>query len=86
MLAHAVAALAPDGRVVYATCSSEPEENEDVVRAVAADLDLEVRDARAAHPALPGAVIDADGALRTTPPAHELDAFYGVVLQRRRQL
>ena len=31
MLDHAAAAVAPGGRLVYATCSSEPEENEQVV-------------------------------------------------------
>src|SRR5207248_2402814 len=33
MLHHAAAVVAPGGRLVYATCSSEPEENEQVVDA-----------------------------------------------------
>lgn len=86
MLAHAAAVMTPTGRIIYATCSSEPEENDEVVRAVAAALDLVIVDARSAHPALPPAVVDADGALRTLPHRHQLEAFYGVVLQRRRQL
>jgi 16S rRNA (cytosine967-C5)-methyltransferase len=36
ILANALHALAPQGRLVYATCSLEHEENEDVVRAVLA--------------------------------------------------
>jgi 16S rRNA (cytosine967-C5)-methyltransferase len=32
MLVQALALLAPGGRLVYATCSLEPEENEQVVR------------------------------------------------------
>jgi 16S rRNA (cytosine967-C5)-methyltransferase len=38
LLAQARAALAPGGRLVYSTCSLEPEENEDVVSTVPAHL------------------------------------------------
>lgn len=41
LLANALDVLAPGGILVYSTCSLEPEENEDVVRAVAPDLVLE---------------------------------------------
>ena len=43
MLSHAAAGVRPGGRLVYATCSSEPEENEAVAAAFLAD-----------HPGLPG--------------------------------
>ena len=33
MLEHAAAAVADGGRLIYATCSSEPEENDRVVEA-----------------------------------------------------
>ncbi len=36
MLTQAAEAVAPGGRLIYATCSSEPEENENVIRAFAA--------------------------------------------------
>jgi len=38
LLANARAALAPGGRLVYATCSLEPEENEAIVAAVPPEL------------------------------------------------
>jgi len=41
LLANARAVLAPGGRLVYATCSLEPEENEAVVAAVAPELVVE---------------------------------------------
>ncbi len=37
MLSHAAAGVRPGGRLVYATCSSEPEENEAVAAAFLAD-------------------------------------------------
>ena len=69
--------------LVYATCSSEPEENEAVV-----DAFLQTHpafgqlDARRAHPRLPAAVVDARGCLRTMPHVHGLDAFFGAVFER----
>ena len=38
LLANAQAALAPGGRLVYSTCSLEPEENEEIVASVPAEL------------------------------------------------
>ena len=45
ILAQALKLLAPGSRLVYATCSLEPEENEEVVRA-AAGGDFAVSDVR----------------------------------------
>ena len=83
MLRNAAAAVAPGGRLIYATCSSEREENESVVDAFlggAADfspVDLATRTA------VPPSVIDERGHLRTYPHVHGLEAFFGAVFARR---
>jgi 16S rRNA (cytosine967-C5)-methyltransferase len=84
MLRHASAAVTPGGRLVYATCSSEPEENEEVVAAFLAGVSgFAPLDAREAHPALPPATVDASGHLRTEPHRHGLEAFFGAVFLRQ---
>jgi 16S rRNA (cytosine967-C5)-methyltransferase len=88
MLRHAAAAVGPGGRLIYATCSSEPDENEAVVDAFLGDAGgftsrFVPIDARAAAPALPSAVVDARGHLRTRPDAHQLEAFFAAVFQRQ---
>ena len=81
MLQHAAAVVAPGGRLVYATCSSEPDENEGIVNAfLATTPDFALLDARQAAPRLPPEVIDTRGHLRTEPHAHGLEAFFGAVL------
>jgi 16S rRNA (cytosine967-C5)-methyltransferase len=83
MLQHAADAVAPGGRLIYATCSSEPEENEGVVDAFLSStrqfLPLPVG---AAVPNVPEAVVDARGHLRTEPHRHGLEAFFGAVFER----
>jgi 16S rRNA (cytosine967-C5)-methyltransferase len=84
MLQHAAEAVAPGGRLIYATCSSEPEENEGVVDAFLSSTDhFAPLDARAAASGLPDAVVDGRGHLRTEPHRHGLEAFFGAAFQRR---
>jgi 16S rRNA (cytosine967-C5)-methyltransferase len=84
MLAHAAACVAPGGRLVYATCSSEPEENENVVDAfMKTNTSFVPVDARTIG-AVPPEVVDQRGHLRTLPHRHGLEAFFGAVVQRRR--
>src|SRR6185436_7374268 len=81
MLQHAAAVVAPRGRLIYATCSSEPEENERIADTFLRDhSEFRHLHARHAHPALPAAVIDTAGDLRTQPHLHGLEAFYGRVM------
>ena len=88
MLVNAARVVRVTGRMVYATCSSEPEENDAVVEAFLGTHPsfrrVDPRDA--ASPLASGllAVLDEDGYLRTSPAAHGLEAFFGAVLQRER--
>ena len=77
-------ALTPAGRLVYATCSSEPEENEDLIAALLHERrDLRRLDLRQERlPASMTPLLTDQGALRTWPHVHGLDAFHAVVLIR----
>lgn len=94
ILEGAARAVRRGGRVVYSTCSLEPEENEDVVRAVVAETELrvvpagEVMDRMSAaglfatggEEIVRGAVTD--GFLRTLPGVQPCDGFFLAVLER----
>jgi 16S rRNA (cytosine967-C5)-methyltransferase len=84
LLERASEMVAPGGRLIYATCSSEPEENEGVVDAfLATTPEFAAIHASAATTRLADAVIDARGHLRTQPHLHGLEAFFGAVFERR---
>jgi 16S rRNA (cytosine967-C5)-methyltransferase len=83
MLQNAAAVVAPGGRLIYATCSSEPEENEHVADAFVQDApNFTAVDARTVHPQLPSETVDARGHLRTEPDRHGLECFFGAVFER----
>ena len=88
MLDEASRGVRMGGMLVYATCSSEPEENEAVVDGF---LDrhpgFALEDPREAGPGLPAGVaacLDERGCLRTLPHRHALEAFFAARLRRHR--
>jgi 16S rRNA (cytosine967-C5)-methyltransferase len=87
MLECAAAAVRQeDGRLIYSTCSSEPEENEEVVSRFL-ERHPEFRPADA--PELPQAVqrfLTPDGHLRTLPFRDQLEAFFAAMLVKTKDL
>jgi 16S rRNA (cytosine967-C5)-methyltransferase len=85
MLRHAFGALAKGGRLVYATCSLEPEENEQVVETVLPenpDFRLLTRSELVAEFPSLSELFDQRGCFRTRPDLHEMDGFFAAVLVR----
>ena len=86
MLKSALASLAPAGRLVYATCSLEPEENEGVVERVLEELpnyQLVTRAELAASYSALSPLFDPQGYLRTRPDLYTMDGFFAAVIVRK---
>ncbi|MDR3793153.1 MAG: transcription antitermination factor NusB [Terracidiphilus sp.] len=96
ILSAALRAVRPGGRVVYSTCSLEPEENDDVVAAALAAnpsarqlslapaiaaLDAHLLLTDGAATSLQAALAPS-GALRLIPGAHSTDGFFVALLER----
>jgi 16S rRNA (cytosine967-C5)-methyltransferase len=93
LLRNALASLAPHGRLVYATCSLEREENEQVVEEVLTEVtDCRLLPAAESAPALALHLrrperaeffFDATGYFRTFPPEDRTDGFFAAILEWR---
>ena len=79
LLQEATRAIEPGGRILYSTCSSEPEENEHVVRQFLEENPRFVIE-RPANPKV-DPLIDQDGFVRTLPYRDGLEAFFAAQLK-----
>ena len=92
ILEGALKRLAVGGRLVYSTCSLEPEENERVVEAVMTGAEFRLAPVEGLLEGLRAAGVlregvewrsmMREGALRTLPGVHGCDGFYAVVVER----
>jgi 16S rRNA (cytosine967-C5)-methyltransferase len=76
ILTRIASKVRPGGRIVYATCSLLPAENEDQIQAL---LDQHPEFRLMNPPHVPG---DKDGFMRLSPHRHGTDGFFAAVLQR----
>jgi 16S rRNA (cytosine967-C5)-methyltransferase len=80
LLEGAAGLVKPNGLLVYATCSLEPEENEQLV---AAFLQRHPEFTAERPPqSIPAQFVDLDGHVRVTPFEHAMDGAYAVRLRR----
>jgi 16S rRNA (cytosine967-C5)-methyltransferase len=80
LLAAAIGIAKTGGVVVYSTCSIEPEENEDVVRAVLARRsDAQLEDISRFVPA---SVVYKEGMMQTLPHVHGTDGIFAARLRK----
>jgi 16S rRNA (cytosine967-C5)-methyltransferase len=82
ILAAAATLVKPGGRIVYATCSVLPEENEAIVAAFLAAHPQFVPGNVAADLARAGIALDTGTTLKLLPHLHGCDGFFAVVLER----
>ena len=93
ILTSAMKYASPQGRVIYSTCSLEPEENEAVVeKALAEDSSFQIRDCRAELELLQkdGELVWANidsllsgPFLRTIPGVQPCDGFFAAILEKK---
>jgi 16S rRNA (cytosine967-C5)-methyltransferase len=93
ILQSAMQNVTPEGKLVYSTCSLEPEENQEVVeKALAADASFHLLDCQAELEKLQAEgelvwkglkSLTSGPYLRTIPGVHPCDGFFAVILEKR---
>lgn len=83
MLRHAAPALRPGGFLLYITCTTEPEENQEVVAAfLAHHPDFLLLHDPHLFPPFARPFLQPSGFFLTAPEAHNLDGFFVALLQK----
>ncbi len=83
ILREAMPLVAPGGVLVYATCSTEPEENEVVIALFCDEFPcFVIENAAASLPFAAQHLVDEQGFLRTIPGQHGSDGFFAARLRR----
>jgi 16S rRNA (cytosine967-C5)-methyltransferase len=81
MLVHAAGLLAPGGTLVYSTCTTEPEEDEDVVRRSldrCPGFSLE----KIGADRVSADLVTPEGFFRSFPHRHGMDGFFAAIMRR----
>ena len=85
ILDNAAGYLKKGGRLVYSTCTFEPEETDEIIRLfLDGHRDFALDDAAKYLPKECAALIDRSGFLRTFPHLHAMDGFFAARLRRIR--
>jgi 16S rRNA (cytosine967-C5)-methyltransferase len=83
MLEGVASLLKPGGRLLYITCTTEPEENEDLIAAFLADHpEYRLAFEPDLLPAAAREFLQPPGLFRTSPADHNLDGFFAAVMVR----
>lgn len=86
MLTNAASYLRPGGRLVYAVCSLEPEENERLIESfLQKHPDFVIPSADISSIMNARKLMTSEGFLRTVPHQHQMDGFFAAALKRRNQ-
>lgn len=85
ILENCATLLKPGGAMVYATCTTEPEENEEVIDSFLSDAGnrFVIDDPRPYLPKPAAGLVDERSFLHTYPQAFQMDGFFGVRMVKK---